>query len=33
MKERVAPAEVQREPGRVKAGGESGANMVPEPRA
>jgi len=33
MKERVALAEVQREPGRVKAGGGSGVNMAPELRA
>ena len=33
MKERVALAEVHREPGGVKAGGGRGANMAPESRA
>lgn len=33
MTERVALAKAHREPGQVKAGGGSGANMAPEPRA
>jgi len=33
MTERVASVEASREPGEVKAGGGSGANMAPEPRA
>jgi len=33
MTERVASMEASREPGQVKAGGGSGANMTPELRA
>ena len=33
MKERVASRKVHREPGKVRAGGRNGANMVPELRS